>query len=74
MGYLISGRCYRIGVGTSVYVELADTRQWHVVWADFIQRDERELLDPRGEAMLRVVAGVRQALREQPRLLGGPTA
>lgn len=69
VGYLISGRCYRIGNGTSLYIELADTRQWHIVWADFFQGNARDLLDPQSEAMARVVAGVRQSLHEQPKLL-----
>lgn len=74
VGYLISGKCYRMGTGTSLYIELADTRQWHIVWADFFQGNARDLLDPEGEAMARVVAGVRQSLRQQPRALGGSIA
>ncbi|QJW83611.1 hypothetical protein HK414_04530 [Ramlibacter terrae] len=63
VGYLISGTCYRFGNATSVYVELADTRSWHVVWADFLKGNARELLDPAGKTMAGVLEGLRHALR-----------
>lgn len=71
VGYLISGHCHGVGTKTSLYIELADTRHWHIAWADFFQGNARDLLDPEGQAMARVVSGLRQALRHQPRLLYG---
>ena len=63
VGYLISGTCYRFGAGTSLYIELADTRSWHVVWAEFLKGNARDLLDPSGDTMAGVLQGLRRALR-----------
>ena len=66
VGYLISGTCYHFGPGTSLYIELADTRRWHIVWADYLNGNARDLLDPASATMARVFAGLRHALRPQP--------
>jgi len=63
VGYLISGMCYRFGASTSLYIELADTRGWHVVWAEFLKGNAPDLLDPCGATMADVLQGLRQALR-----------
>ncbi|MGV3572753.1 MAG: hypothetical protein ACO1PB_19325 [Ramlibacter sp.] len=63
VGYLISGRCYRFGPVTSIYIELADTRGWHVVWADFLKGNASDLLDPASATMARLLDGLRHALR-----------
>ncbi|RYZ06051.1 MAG: hypothetical protein EOO24_11995 [Comamonadaceae bacterium] len=63
VGYLISGTCYEFGLGTSLYIELADTRRWHIVWADFLKGNARDLLDPDSAAMHRVLDGLRHSLR-----------
>lgn len=66
VGYLISGTCYCFGGHTSLYIELADTRSWHVVWAEFLKGNARDLLDPSGDTMAGVLEGLRQALRRHP--------
>ncbi|MDB5749882.1 MAG: hypothetical protein JWP65_303 [Ramlibacter sp.] len=63
VGYLISGTCYHFGPGTSLYIELADTRHWHIVWADYLKGNARDLLDPASATTARVLAGLRHALR-----------
>lgn len=63
VGYLVSGTCYRLGHGTSLYIELADTRRWHIVWADYLKGNARDLLDPASAASARVLAGLRHSLR-----------
>lgn len=66
VGHLVSGRCYEILPGiTSLYIELADTRSWHVTWADFIKGNARDLLDIRCDAMTRVVESLRTALQQR---------
>lgn len=66
VGFLVSGKCYRSGPYFSVYIELADTRDWHVLWADFIKGHGRDLLVPGSTALDGVVAGVRRALLRNP--------
>jgi TolB-like protein len=66
VGFLISGMCYRLGAGTSIYIELADTRSWHILWADFLSGNAHDLLDADSEAMRRVLAGLRHSLRHHP--------
>lgn len=68
VGYLVSGRCYRLGAGTALYVELADTRHWHILWADFFfRRHAHELLDADSDDWVRMLAGLRHTLQQRPR-------
>lgn len=50
IGHLITGRCYRHALGESLYLELTDTREWNVQWAQFCRGDARALLAPGSKA------------------------
>jgi adenylate cyclase len=68
VGHLISGKCHGTGDQPSLYVELTDTREWHIRWADFYPGAARSLLAQDGDAMTALVAELRGALIEhQPR-------
>lgn len=62
VGHLITGRCYRVGQRDSLYVELADTREWHVVHADFFSGSARALLAPGSPEMARLATALSAAL------------
>jgi TolB-like protein len=62
VGFLISGRCHRVGPHESLYVELAETRDWHVVRADFFGGNARQLLVPGSEEMARLTTTLCAAL------------
>lgn len=51
VGHLISGNCHATGEHPSVFVELTDTRDWHVRWAEFYGGGARTLLADDGQAM-----------------------
>ena len=51
VGLLISGKCHATGEHPSVYVELTETRDWHIRWADFYAGGARALLAEDGQAM-----------------------
>ncbi len=67
IGFLVSGHCHDTAPEASLYVELTDTRDWHIRWAHFFRGNARSLLAPGGEEMVRLVAALRRALIEQPR-------
>ena len=62
VGHLISGRCHGAGGQPSLYVELTDTCDWHVRWADFFPGGARALLADDGEGMETMVAELRTEL------------
>jgi TolB-like protein len=62
IGFLVSGKCHGTGGQPSLYVELTDTRDWHIRWAHFFRGTARTLLAADGEAMQQLVAALRQAL------------
>ncbi len=64
VGHLISGKCHATGPEPSLYVELTDTREWHIRWADFQRFGARRMLAEDGEAMDRLVAQLRTTLAE----------
>ena len=66
VGHLISGKCHGTGDEPSVYVELSDTRQWHICWAHFYRGGARGLLDPQGETMPTLVDILGRALGPRP--------
>jgi TolB-like protein len=66
VGHLITGRCHGSGADASLYVELADTREWYVRWAHFYRGTARSLLDSRSDAMTGLVAALRRTLVEHP--------
>lgn len=65
VGHLISGKCHATGSEPSLYVELTDTRSWHIRWADFQRFGARRVLAEDGEAMDRLVTQLRITLAEQ---------
>ena len=67
VGHLISGKCHGTGDQPSVYVELTDTRDWHIRWADFYGGGASALLAEDGEAMARVVQELRTELLPRTR-------
>jgi TolB-like protein len=66
VGYLISGKCHGHGGEPSLYVEVTDTRDWHIRWANFYRERARALLADEGNAMSELVASLRRLLIEQP--------
>lgn len=66
VGYVISGKCHPQGARPSLYVELADTREWHIRWAHFYGEQAHDLLDAEGAPMAHLVAALRRTLAEHP--------
>lgn len=66
IGHLISGKCHGTGGEPSLYVELTDTREWHIRWANFYRGEARSLLAPEGEAMDSMAGQLRRILVERP--------
>lgn len=67
IGHLVSGHCHGSGSRASLYVELTDTRDWHIRWARFFRGTAHTLLCESGAEMGRLVANLRRELVEQPR-------
>lgn len=65
VGHLITGKCHATGDEPSVFVELTDTRDWHVRWAEFYRGAARTLAAGDGPSMTALVRELRMALREQ---------
>ena len=65
VGYLISGKCHGGGGEPSLYVELTDTHDWHIRWAQFYGQKARSLLADDSHAMTDLVAALRRSLTEQ---------
>ena len=66
VGYLISGKCHANGAHPSLYIEVTETRNWHIRWAQFHRAQARELLVPGAEAMNDLVDSLRQLLVLHP--------
>jgi TolB-like protein len=66
VGYLISGKCHGHGGEPSLYVEVTDTRDWHIRWANFYRERARSLLVDEADSMSELVASLRRLLIEQP--------
>jgi TolB-like protein len=65
--YLVSGRCHGgAGGPPSLYVELTDTREWCVHWAQFFRGTAHALLAPGSHAMEAMVAELRRVLLDPP--------
>lgn len=64
VGHLILGKCHGTGDEPSVYVELTDTRQWHVCWAEFYRGAARTLAAGDGPSLSAIVGELRMALLE----------
>lgn len=64
VGHVITGRCHP---NDSLYVELVDTRDWHIHWAHYFKGNARDLLVPGAETMRALLAELRAALAHQRR-------
>jgi TolB-like protein len=63
IGHLVTGKCYRQPLGrASLYVELTDTRDWHVRWARVFRGTARAMLQPESSELVALQAGVQAAL------------
>jgi len=67
IGHLVSGQCHGTGERPSLYVELTDTRDWHIRWARFFRGSAHALLAEDGAEMGQLVANLRRELVEHPR-------
>lgn len=67
VGFLVSGKCHGSAADPSIYVELTDTREWHVLWARFFRGNALNLLDPHGVEVAETVAALRQQLLNRRR-------
>ena len=67
IGYLVSGQCHGSAAHPSLYVELTDTRDWHIRWARFFRGTAHSLLSESGAEMRQLVANLRRELVEHPR-------
>ncbi|HEX2547915.1 MAG TPA: hypothetical protein VHL79_23730 [Ramlibacter sp.] len=67
VGHLISGKCHGTGHEPSLYVELTDTHEWHIRWANFYRGEARRLLAQDDESMDALVATLRGTLLRQVR-------
>jgi TolB-like protein len=65
LGHLVTGKCHATGDEPSVFVELTDTRDWHVCWAEFYRGAARTLAAGDGPSLSALVNELRMALREQ---------
>lgn len=65
VGHLISGKCHATGDAPSLYVELTDTRDWHVRWAEFYRFGAESMLAEDGQAVSALVRQLRAALAER---------
>lgn len=66
VGYLISGKCHGSGAMPSLYLEVTDTRDWHIHWAHFYREDARTLLSDEYDTMRDLVASLRRLLVAHP--------
>lgn len=66
VGYLITGKCHQGAQEPSLYIELTDTRDWHIRWAHFYREGARALLADTGDAMTDLVSMLRRSLVERP--------
>ena len=66
IGHLVTGKCYRHPNGrSSLYVELTDTRDWHVRWAQVCRGTAHDLLLPESAELASRQAGLQAALLAQ---------
>jgi TolB-like protein len=66
VGHLISGKCHGTASEPSLYVELTDTREWHIRWANFYRGEARSLVAADGEGIAGLARELRRTLVEHP--------
>lgn len=66
VGHLVSGRCHGTPVAPSLYVELCDTRDWHVRCARFFRGNAHDLLAEGSPAMASLQALLQESLVSSP--------
>lgn len=66
VGYIITGKCHWFEPDHSLYVEMSDTRDWHVRWANFYGGRARAAVDPAGELMADMADSLRRVVAEYP--------
>ena len=71
VGHVISGKCHGDGPKPSLYLEVAETRDWHIRWAHFYRERARALLDADDGAMSELVASLRRLLTPPGKPLSG---
>lgn len=62
VGHIITGQCHATGDEPSVFVELTETREWHIRWAEFYSGGARKLLAPDGGALAAMAEELRREL------------
>jgi TolB-like protein len=62
VGHLIAGKCHGTGTEPSLYIEVADTRGWHIQWAHFYRGGARAMLEPDSQPMATLVDILQRAL------------
>jgi TolB-like protein len=67
IGHLVSGKCHGDLRKPSLFVELTDTRDWNVRWAEFFHCGAHALLDPDSAGMTQMVDALRRELVLRPR-------
>lgn len=66
VGYLITGKCHPNNGTPSLYVEVCETRDWHIRWAEFYRSQARALLVPGAEVMAELAGSLRHLLVHHP--------
>lgn len=66
VGYLVTGKCHPGGGRPSLYVEVSDTRGWHIQWARFVRNTARALIVPGSQEMNDLVGELRDMLVHHP--------
>jgi TolB-like protein len=67
IGHLVSGKCHGDPARPSLFVELTDTREWNVRWAEFFHCGAHALLAPDSAGMTGMVDTLRRELLLRPR-------
>lgn len=65
VGWLLTGKCHPHPDAPSLYLELTDTHEWNVRWAEFYPCGARSLLAPDGEPLTRLATVLRQVVVER---------
>jgi len=67
VGHVITGKCYMANGTPLLFIELTDSRTWHILWAHHFKGDVHALAAPGSEAMESLVATLQLSLRRHLR-------